>query len=66
MYRLWARVGDHAVPCGQFKVNAGGEVVSQFVIPVDAYTSPVTSLFLNVEPAQPADHPVGRTVMVSA
>ena len=40
VYRLWARVGDHAVPCGQFKVNAGGEVVSQFVIPVDAYTSP--------------------------
>ena len=66
VYRLWARVGDHAVPCGQFNANAGGEVVSQFTIPVDAYTSPVSALFLNVEPAAQADHPVGKTVMVSA
>lgn len=66
VYRLWARVGDTAVPCGQFNANADGAVTSQFTIPVDAYTSPVRELFLNVEPAELGPKPVGRTVMVSA
>jgi hypothetical protein len=64
VYRLWARVGDDAVPCGQFNADAGGAVTSQFTIPVDAYTSPVRELFLNVEPAEAGPKPAGRTVMV--
>jgi len=64
-YRLWARIGDGAVPCGQFNADARGAVVSQFTIPVDAYTSPVEQLFLNVEPAEQGAHPTGTTVMVS-
>jgi len=66
VYRLWARVGDGAVPCGQFNADEHGKVVSQFPIPVDAYTSPVRELFLNVEPAAQGPHPVGPTVMRSA
>ncbi len=65
VYRLWARVGDGTVPCGQFNADAHGTVMSQFTIPVDAYTSPVRELFLNVEPAAQGPQPVGRTVMVS-
>ena len=42
-----------------------GSVVSQFTIPVDAYTSPVRELFLNVEPAAQGPQPVGETVMTS-
>lgn len=64
-YRLWARIGEGAVPCGQFNADARGAVVSQFTIPVDAYTSPVQQLFLNVEPAEQGAQPVGTTVMVS-
>ncbi|HEY2388713.1 MAG TPA: anti-sigma factor [Candidatus Binatia bacterium] len=64
-YRLWARIGDGAVPCGQFNADTSGAVVSQFTIPVDAYTSPVQALFLNVEPAEQGAHPVGTTVMAS-
>ena len=66
VYRLWARVGEGAVPCGQFNADEQGRVVSQFPIPVDAYTSPVRELFLNVEPAAQGPQPVGRTVMRSA
>jgi hypothetical protein len=65
VYRLWARVGGGAVRCGDFHADEHGAVVSQFTIPVDAYTSPVRELFLNVEPTEPAPHPVGRTVMAS-
>ncbi len=65
VYRLWARVGDGTVPCGQFNADEHGTVVSQFTIPVDAYTSPVRQLFLNVEPAEQGPQPVGRTVMTS-
>ena len=65
VYRLWARVGDAMVRCGEFKVSGDGAVVSQFTIPVDAYTAPVRALVLTAEPATSADHPVGRTVMVS-
>jgi anti-sigma factor RsiW len=65
VYRLWARVGDGTVPCGQFNADEHGAVVSQFTIPVDAYTSPVRQLFLNVEPAEQGPQPVGRTVMTS-
>jgi anti-sigma-K factor RskA len=65
-YRLWARIGEGAVPCGQFNADARGAVVSQFTIPVDAYTSPVQQLFLNIEPAEQGAQPVGTTVMVSA
>jgi hypothetical protein len=66
VYRLWARIGDGAVPCGQFNADEHGAVVSQFTIPVDAYTSPVRELFLNVEPAAQGPAPVGRTVMRSS
>ena len=66
VYRLWARIGDGTVPCGQFNADADGVVRSQFTIPVDAYTSPVQQLFLNVEPAEQGAQPVGPTVMVSA
>ena len=65
VYRLWARVGDGAVPCGQFNADDRGNVVSQFSIPVDAYTSPVRELFLNVEPAVQGPTPVGPTIMRS-
>jgi len=65
-YRLWARIGEGAVPCGQFNADARGAVVSQFTIPVDAYTSPVQQLFLNIEPAEQGAQPVGTTVMISA
>jgi anti-sigma factor RsiW len=65
VYRLWARIGDGAVPCGQFNADEHGAVVSQFTIPVDAYTSPVRELFLNVEPAAQGAQPVGETVMRS-
>jgi anti-sigma factor RsiW len=65
VYRLWARIGDGSVPCGQFNAGADGVVRSQFTIPVDAYTSPVQQLFLNVEPAEQGAQPVGPTVMVS-
>jgi anti-sigma factor RsiW len=65
VYRLWARVGDGTVPCGQFNADADGAVMSQFTIPVDAYTSPVRELFLNIEPGEQGPRPVGRTVMVS-
>jgi hypothetical protein len=64
VYRLWARVGDGTVPCGQFNADAEGTVLSRFTIPVDAYTSPVRELFLNIEPLEAGPHPVGRTVMV--
>ncbi len=64
VYRLWARIGDGAVPCGQFNADADGAVVSQFTIPVDAYTAPLRELFVNVEPAAQGSRPVGRTVMV--
>jgi hypothetical protein len=65
VYRLWARIGDGAVPCGQFNADEHGSVVSQFTIPVDAYTSPVRELFLNVEPAAQGPQPTGETVMRS-
>ncbi len=65
VYRLWARIADGTVPCGQFNADANGAVTSQFTIPVDAYTSPVEQLFLNVEPAKQAAGPVGTTVMIS-
>jgi hypothetical protein len=64
VYRLWARIDDGTVPCGQFVTDEHGAVTSQFTIPVDAYTSPVRELFLNVEPAEAGPLPVGRTVMV--
>jgi anti-sigma factor RsiW len=64
VYRLWARVGDGTVPCGQCNADTNGAVVSRFTIPVDAYTSPVRELFLNVEPTEQGPQPVGRTVMV--
>lgn len=65
VYRLWARIGDGTVPCGHFNADEQGDVVSQFTIPVDAYTSPVRELFLNVEPADQGTHPVGPTIMSS-
>jgi anti-sigma-K factor RskA len=66
VYRLWAAVGDRAVPCGAFTASPGGDVVTQFGVPVDAYTGPVDRLFLTVEPAGLPPAPAGPTVMESA
>jgi hypothetical protein len=66
VYRLWALIGEKAVPCGKFRPDARGDVKSQFAIPVDAYTAPVRQLILTVEPASLPPAPVGRTVMASS
>ena len=65
VYRLWAKVADKSVPCGQFTSGADGAVVAQFVVPVESYTAPISKLFVTVEPAAPSDVPTGPTVMVS-
>ena len=65
VYRLWAKVADKSVPCGQFTAGKDGAVVSQFVVPVESYTAPIAKLFVTVESAAPADTPSGPTVMVS-
>jgi anti-sigma-K factor RskA len=65
VYRLWARVGDHSVPCGDFVAAADGTVRAQFRVPVESYTAPIARLFVTVEPRKPADAPTGPTVMES-
>jgi anti-sigma-K factor RskA len=65
VYRLWAAVGERAVPCGDFTVAANGEALAQFRVPVESYTAPIRRLFVTVEPAGPGDVPTGPTVMQS-
>lgn len=66
VYRLWARVADKDVPCGEFTTNPEGAVLAQFVVPVESYTAPIGKLFVTVEPTTLPDTPTGPTVMVSA
>lgn len=66
VYRLWARVGDQHVPCGNLSVASDGTVQAQLPIPVDAYTSPVRSLLLTRETARDATAPQGAEVMRSS
>lgn len=66
VYRLWALVGEEAVPCGQFNANAQSIILSQFPIPVDAYTAPISQLILTQEATSASPRPVGPTVMVSS
>jgi len=65
-YRLWARVGDKSVFCGEFRASAEGDVVAQFPVPVESYTAPIAKLFLTVESTPRAPEPSGPTVMESA
>jgi anti-sigma-K factor RskA len=65
LYRLWAAVGERAVPCGAFNAAPEGRVVAQFAVPVDAYTAPIGKLFVTVEPAAMPPAPTGPTVMES-
>lgn len=66
VYRLWARVGDQHVPCGNLAAAADGTVQAQLPIPVDAYTAPVRALVLTREAARDASAPTGPTVMQSS
>jgi hypothetical protein len=66
VYRLWARVGEQHVPCGNLTAAADGTVVAQLPIPVDAYTSPVRALVLTRETARDAASPQGAAVMRSS
>jgi len=66
VYRLWARVGEQHVPCGNLTAGADGTVLAQLPIPVDAYTSPVRGLVLTREPTRDAAAPQGTAVMRSS
>jgi len=65
VYRLWAKVSDKNVPCGEFKADEQGAVLAQFVVPVESYTAPIGKLFVTVEPSTLPDNPTGPTVMES-
>lgn len=65
VYRLWARVADKNVFCGDFRAREGGEVQAQFAVPVESYTAPLKGLFVTVEPAGPPSEPHGPRVMES-
>ncbi len=65
LYRLWARVADRDVPCGEFAADPVGAVLAQFVVPVESYTAPISKLFVTVEPASLPESPTGPTVMES-
>jgi hypothetical protein len=65
VYRLWARVADTDVPCGEFRSDPAGAVLAQFAVPVESYTAPIGKLFVTVEPAAPSAVPSGPTVMTS-
>jgi anti-sigma-K factor RskA len=65
VYRLWARVADKDVPCGQFTTDPEGAVLAQFAVPVESYTAPIGKLFVTEEPATLPDVPTGPTVMES-
>lgn len=66
VYRLWARVGEVAVPCGDFTAAADGGVRAPFAVPVESYKAPIDALFVTVEPRAGGDRPTGPTVMESA
>jgi anti-sigma-K factor RskA len=65
VYRLWARVGDANVPCGDFVAGSDGTVRAPFPVPVESYTAPIAGLFVTVEPQTGGDRPTGPTVMES-
>jgi hypothetical protein len=65
VYRLWARVGDQNVPCGDFATRSDGRVLAQFVVPVESYTAPLAQLFVTIEPKDSAGEPSGPTVLQS-
>src|SRR5207237_2533 len=65
-YRLWARVGDRSVFCGEFAASAAGTIAAQFPVPVESYTAPIAKLFLTRESAPRGPTPAGPTVMESA
>src|SRR5262245_18412943 len=62
VYRLWARVGEKDVPCGDFGTRPDGQVLAQFVVPVESYTAPLGKLFVTVEPSGAGTAPTGPTV----
>lgn len=65
VYALWARVADKDVPCGQFRVDGGGNTLTQFAVPVDSYSAPISKLFVTVEPKVVPAEPTGPVVMES-
>jgi hypothetical protein len=65
VYRLWARVGDASVPCGDFAAGADGTVRAPFPVPVESYTAPIAGLFVTIEPRAGSDRPTGPTVLES-
>ena len=65
VYRLWAKVKEKDVPCGEFRADPAGAVLAQFVVPVESYTAPLGKLFVTVEPASLPATPTGPTVMES-
>jgi anti-sigma-K factor RskA len=65
VYRLWARVGDANVRCGDFVAGTDGTVRAPFPVPVESYTAPIAGLFVTVEPRAEGDHPTGPVVLES-
>jgi anti-sigma-K factor RskA len=66
VYRLWAKVNEKDVPCGEFRADRQGAVLAQFVVPVESYTAPLGKLFVTVEPSSLPATPTGPKVMESA
>jgi len=66
VYRLWARVLDAAVPCGDFHPSPDGAVVAQFAVPVESYKGPVGQLFVTVEARGAPPTPTGPAVLASS
>jgi len=64
-YHLWAVLESKNVACGRFTPAANGRILTQFMIPVDSYTSPIQKLILTVEPDSDQSVPRGTTVMTS-
>jgi anti-sigma-K factor RskA len=65
-YRLWARVGDRNVFCGEFDASRAGTIIAQFAVPVESYTAPIAKLFLTRESSAREASPAGPTVMESS
>jgi hypothetical protein len=66
VYRLWARVGETSVRCGDFVADADGAVRAPFPVPVESYTAPIARLFVTVEPRAAGDRPTGPILLESA
>jgi hypothetical protein len=62
VYRLWAEVDSKPVYCGDLAFDGAGGVRAQLPIPVESYTSPVTSLFVTLEAADAPHVPAGPTL----